>query len=97
MGKYQRTKGASGEREVVNLLKAAGQQAKRISMLETNHIDKGDVLIDNKYIGSVKIGKQVPKFFYDGLGDAHMLFARRDREKWLVTLPLDVLLNLLEK
>lgn len=92
MGKMQRTKGKTGELEVVNLLKKAGIKAKRISQMETNGEDKGDIVLYRDGItdtGQVKRGEHVPKFIYDALKDADYLFCRRDREEWLVTMTLD--------
>lgn len=98
MGAMQRRKGANGEREIVIILKNAGIDTKRISMMETNHTDKGDIVVDvdsESLVGSVKLGSHVPKFLYDALGGADMLFSRRDRQKWMVTIPLDILLRLI--
>lgn len=98
MGKAQRTKGAAGEREIVNLLKEYGIPAKRISMMEANAIDKGDIEVGegpNKDLGSVKRGQHVPKFVYDGLGDCDFLFMRRDKQSWLVTMDLETFLFLM--
>lgn len=96
MGKMQRTKGANGEREVVNLIKEAGFHAKRIAQMETNGVDKGDIELFEYELGSVKRGQHVPKFVYDGLGDTNYLFMKRDREPWLVTLPLSHFLSLMQ-
>jgi len=91
MGKMQRTKGGNGEREVVNILKKAGIPAKRISMMETGNIDKGDLLIAGCWKAQVKIGKQVPKFYYDAFTpEDKFVFARRDRKEWLITMRLDM-------
>lgn len=89
MGLMSRRKGANGEREVVNLLKSRGIPSKRISLLETNGLDKGDIQVGHYQKGSVKLGSHVPKFLYDALGDCDFLFSRRDKQKWLVTMPLE--------
>jgi hypothetical protein len=95
MSKYQRTKGANGEREVVNRLKEAGIPCKRISMMETGNIDKGDILVANVWKAQVKVGNQTPKFFYDAFTpEDKFLFSKRDRKDWLVTMPLSVFLEL---
>lgn len=89
MGKSQRTKGGNGERELVNLLKANGIPAKRISMMETGGIDKGDILVAGVWLGEVKRGQHVPKFIYDAVKEGEsMLFCRRDREKWKIIMDL---------
>jgi len=95
MSKYQREKGKRGEREVCTILRKHGVPAKRISMNETNHEDKGDVSVAEIWIGEVKIGMQVPKFVYDArkTDETEFLFMKRDREKWLVTMDLEWFLN----
>lgn len=90
MGKSQRTKGGNGERELVNLLKANGIPAKRISMQETGGIDKGDVEVAGIWKAQVKRGQHVPKWLYSAFCDGEdMLFARRDREKWKIVMDLE--------
>lgn len=92
----QRRKGKTGELEVVNLLKVAGIESKRISPLETNHVDYGDVTV-NGDIGSVKFGQHVPKFIYTALGEAKYLFSRRNKSPWLVTMKLKDFIYLVSK
>lgn len=102
MGKYQRNKGANGEREVVNLLKGYGFEAKRISMMETNGEDKGDVEMKvpseqgTRKI-QVKIGEQVPVFIYKALDTTKFdfLFMRKDRKEWMVCMDIDTFIYLL--
>lgn len=94
----QRRKGAQGERNIVNLLKANGLTAKRISMMETGGIDKGDIEVNFTGIlqkAQVKVGKQIPKFIYDALADYPFLFMKGDRKRWIVTMPLEQLILLL--
>ena len=94
MGKAQRRKGGDGERAIVNKLKDAGIAAKRISMQETGGIDKGDIEVAGCWQGQVKVGKQVPVFDYTALEDGSvMLFKKKDRKKWLVTMELDFFLE----
>lgn len=89
-GRYSRNKGARLERELVNILKANDIPAKRISMMETGGIDKGDVEIAGIWKGEVKGGSQVPKFVYTARKtDEEFLFLKRDRKKWLVVMDLD--------
>lgn len=95
MGKYQRTKGADAERELVIILKKAGVPCKRISMMETGNVDKGDLLVAGCWKAQSKIGKQVPKFYYDAFTpEDKFVFARRDRKEWLVTMRMDTFLEL---
>lgn len=90
MSKYQRTKGRRGEQEIVNILKEGGIPAKRISMLETGAIDKGDILVAEVWKAEVKVGNQVPKYFYEAMKEGEdMLFCKRDRKEWLVVMPVD--------
>ena len=97
----QRTKGAAGEREIVNLLKQYGINAKRISMMETNGEDKGDISIYTHRrpgdVGQVKRGNHVPKFIYQALGDFDFLFCRRDKERWLVTMDVDTFIYFMQE
>lgn len=96
MSKMQRTKGANGEREIVNTLKEAGVPAVRISMLETGNVRKGDVELEvaGVWKGSVKLGQHVPKFVYDARGNGEdFLFMRRDRSKWQVCMDLEFFLR----
>jgi len=89
-GKYSRTKGANGERSIVNLLKERGVIAKRISMMETGGIDKGDVLVADIWKAQVKVGGHVPDFLYKVLDKGeNMAFLKRDRKDWLVVLNLE--------
>lgn len=94
-GSYSRNKGRRGEQEIVNLLKKHGVPAKRISMMETGGIDKGDIKVAEIWTAEVKIGNQVPKFIYEArkTEDTQFLFCKRDRGKWLVVLDLEFFLN----
>lgn len=90
MSKYHRRKGGDGEREIVNLFKAYDIPAKRISMMETGGIDKGDVAVAEVYTAQVKVGGKVPRWIYDAAPNGEdMLITRRDRRKWRVTMDLD--------
>lgn len=93
-GKRSRDKGARSERNIVNILKDNGVPAKRISPLETNGVDKGDIELGGIWRGEVKSGSHVPKFIYNARKtDEQFLFMRRDREKWLVCMDLDFFLE----
>lgn len=90
MGAYQRRKGGQGERDIVNILKAAGVPAKRISMMESGGIDKGDILVAEVWKAEVKVGQQVPEYFYKAMKEGEdMLFCKRDRKEWLIVMPVD--------
>ncbi len=87
MGAMQRRKGYLGEAEIVRLLRASGKSAYRIAQLEAGGEMKGDVRVDG-YVASVKYGQHVPKFLYDALGEAKLLFCRRNHQPWLVVMRL---------
>lgn len=93
-GSYSRNKGARLERELVNILKSAGTYAKRISMMETGGIDKGDIEVAGLWKAEVKGGDQVPKFVYEArkVGET-LLFMKRDGKKWLICMDLDFFLE----
>jgi hypothetical protein len=89
-GSYSRNKGRRLEQELVNLLKEGGLDAHRISMIETGHFAKGDLLINKKWKAEVKGGEQVPKFLYNANKEGEeILFMKRDRLKWKVCIDLD--------
>jgi hypothetical protein len=89
-GSYSRNKGRRLEQEIVNLLKEKNIDAKRISMVETGHLIKGDILLENKWKCEVKGGSQVPKFLYSARKDGEdILFVRRDRKHWLVCMDME--------
>lgn len=91
-----RRKGGVGERQIVNLLKLAGIDSKRISMLETGRIFKGDITVNDKR-GSVKFEQKVPKYMYSALGEEDYLFSRSNRRPWLVTMRLKDFVELMKK
>ena len=95
MSKMQRDKGKRGELEVCSIFRQHEIPAKRISPLETNHEDKGDIKIADLWIGEVKLGNHVPKFVYDAVKteDTQFLFMRRDRKKWLICIDLNFFLD----
>jgi len=94
MGKSQRRKGGDGERAIVNLLKDNGVPAKRIAMMETGGIDKGDIEVAGCWHGQVKVGEYIPEFDYKAMEDgSEFLFKKKDRKKWLVTMTLDFFLE----
>lgn len=89
-GNYSRNKGRRLEQELVNILKENEIDAQRISMIETGHITKGDLLVHKKWKAEVKGGAQVPKFLYTAKKDGEeLLFMKRDRQKWKVCIDLE--------
>lgn len=75
---------------MVNLFRERGLPAKRISMMESGNIDKGDIEIVDKYKVEVKVGGQVPIWMYKArkAGEDLLVF-KRDRKQWMVTMDLD--------
>jgi len=99
-GKKSRNKGRTGEQEIVNVLKSHDVPAKRISMMETGGVDKGDVDVAGIWDCEVKYGAMVPKWIYDeALGkNPKMAFVRRISTKdrgyeWVVMMPLEFFLS----
>lgn len=93
MSRMQRSKGKRGELEVCHVFQGYDIPARRISMMETQGIDKGDIEIAGVYKAQVKLGGHVPTFHYQALAAGEMLIARRDKSKWLVTMPLDTFIE----
>jgi hypothetical protein len=94
MSAYSRNKGRRGEQETVNRFKAERIPAKRISMMESAGIDKGDVEIGGRYRLQVKVGDQCPVFHERALGDYTALVTHRDKGRWLVTVDMKLFCQL---
>ena len=87
-------KGKRREREIANLLKEAGFDSYRISMMETAGVDKGDIQLDD-VVCQVKSGNHVPKTVYKFMENGEpFLFMRRDKEKWLVVMGIEEFIKL---
>lgn len=98
MGKKSRDKGAQGEREVVNLLKAAGHEAQRTAPLQAagGVQDGADVLLNNKDKIEVKRRKNGFKSLYSWLEESDYLFLRADRKGYIVSMSIEEFLKLKE-
>lgn len=83
MGKFSRQKGNRGEREVVELFRTAGFDAKRVPLSGAARGFPGDVVAGDMTV-QVKLGGHVPVSLYKWLEGADVLLCRRDREEWLV-------------
>lgn len=96
MGKASRNKGKRGEREVVNLLKAAGHHAQRTAPLQAHSGDDSgaDVLLDDKYKIEVKRRKNSFKTLYDYIENVDFAFMRADRRKYIVAMSIETFLEL---
>ena len=93
-GTLSKYKGRRLEQEVVNIFKDHGIQAKRVSMMETNGEDKGDLEVEHKHKVEVKGGSQVPQFLYKARKvHTHILCMKRDREKWMVCMDLEMFIK----
>ena len=89
-GNHSRNKGRRLEQELVNLFKEYGIDAKRISMMESGRVDKGDIQVSLDWKCEVKGGSQIPQFLYKARkSDESLLFMKRDREKWLVCMDVE--------
>lgn len=94
MGAKSRRKGAEGEREVVRLFSERGYRAIRVSPLEAGGGRVGDVYVAELGWIQVKRGAHVPAAIGRWLAGADLLLTRRDREEWVVSLPLERFLEL---
>ncbi len=98
-GKMSRSKGARGERELVNLLKAHGIDAHRVPLSGAMRGYPDDVIADISRTGSperieVKLRAQGFKRIYGWLQDCYAVAFRGDREEWIICLRLGDLLSL---
>lgn len=95
-------KGKTGELEVVNYWKGIFPDAHRHLEFQVREAESGvDVVLDKYNQIQVKIGKQVPKTIYDFIsqtkeesGIIKWVQCRRNKEKWLVILRAEDLLEL---
>jgi Holliday junction resolvase len=89
MGAKSRRKGASAEREVVAILRAAGLEAERRAPMQAS-IDADDPDIFAPAIGRVEIKRRARGFalLYEALAKADVAIVRDDRGEWLVVEPL---------
>ncbi len=89
MGKKSRDKGARIERDVVNILKAAGRNAKRTAPLQTYEPNnEPDIESDGKRI-EVKARKDGFKQIYQWLGDNDWLILKADNKPYLLVKKLE--------
>lgn len=96
MGKKSRDKGARGERELVNILKAAGYEAKRVPLSGATWL-KDDVissLIKPDCQIEVKRRANAWKQIYGWLAEGpDVLAIRADNQEWLIVVPLRLLIE----
>lgn len=100
MGRSQRTKGAVGERELVNLLRKAGIPAKRVPLSGAAEGFKGDVEIEPYSLYGLSSGYNPTKLevkrrrdgfkqIYRWIDDNYALALRADNKGWLVVMRLE--------
>lgn len=96
MGKKSRDKGARGERELVNLLIAAGYEARRVPLSGATWL-KDDVETDLFGGCRVEVKRRASawKQIYGWLDEGPDILAiRADHREWLLVVPLRIALNL---
>lgn len=88
-GKRSKRKGGTGERDVVNLAKSLGLEAKRTWETAANQdprLRKTDVLIEDMRV-QVKFKKGGFGALYRALDGVDVAFVRQNNEKWLAVMP----------
>jgi Holliday junction resolvase len=100
-GRASRVKGATAEREVVEILKAAGYDVHRTPHSGALEWLKGDVCgtqfhIEVKRHESLRISEWCAKAEGEAGGKPALLIFRRSREPWRVCISLESFLKLLE-
>jgi Holliday junction resolvase len=104
MGKLSRNKGKVGEREVVNLIKKHGFEARRGQQFKGTK-DSPDVIhdMDGFY---VEVKRRQAFNIYDTLvkadaekpeGTVSVVFHRKDNRKWLVSMDADEFLAIIKE
>ena len=107
-GRKSRDKGKRGEREVVQILKSLGFDAKRRGQLQAGREDVPDVLAKNEYVAlaiEVKFPKKLPAFVVGAMEQAEkasgygfpVVFMRENRGRWYVMMTLSRFLWLIGK
>ena len=98
-----RNKGASGERELANVLKEHGYQARRGQQFCGSNGDADVVGLLGFHIECKRVERlDVTKAMHQSINDARdgeipIVCHRKNREKWLVTISLDDFLELLKQ
>ena len=93
-GKSAHTKGAAGEREVVDILSEAGYPVHRCPHSGALSWMKGDIVgteyvIECKRCEQTRLNDWVKQAEEQAAGKPWLLMHRRSRQEWLVTMPLD--------
>jgi len=100
MGILSRRKGYRGEKEVEEILRELGFNAKRVPLSGASEFQKGDVVIFEKgqprFVVEVKRRARGFETLYRFLERTDLLFLRADRKSWLVCMELETLKKLLK-
>ena len=93
MGKSQRTKGADGEREVVNLLKSYGFESQRTAPMQAGGTGFGDVSgLPGYYVEVKRQERWRVQAWYDQadkaayIDEIPLVLMRSSRKDWLVVM-----------
>lgn len=108
IGRSSKRKGKIGELEVANLLKAAGYNARRSSQYCGNTGDAPDVRVEGlplhievKRVERLNLKQAYQQAVHDskanGNNEIPVIFHRRSRQPWMVTLSADDFLTLIKK
>lgn len=100
-GKASRTKGANAEREVRDILRAAGYEAQRTPYSGALEWLPGDIcgtpfFVEIKRCEALRIGEWCEKAEEQADGKPALVIFRRSRQPWRVCLKLSDFLRLLE-
>lgn len=101
-GRMSRNKGASFEREIVNLAKDTyGLKAQRVPLSGATSYAKGDVELtpsfsNEPWVFEAKRRKELPTWMLEALGDNAGLILRADRHEAVAVIPLKTLLELMQ-
>jgi len=97
MRKIGRQKGRRGEYEIRDRIRKAGIECERVPVSGSAEGFKGDIwfrIEDVVYKGEVKRRKSGFTTLYKWIEGKDALFLRDDFKDWIVVLPLDVFLNI---
>lgn len=101
MSKAQREKGKRGEREIANMLKEMGFDARRTAQYCGNTGDASDVVgiegfhLEIKRCETTKIPEWMRQAKSDCGGNIPCVVHRRSKEEWLATLPAEEFFRIL--
>lgn len=87
-GRKSRNKGYRGEHELVVKLNENLISAKRVPLSGGSWV-KGDIILEGLGVGEVKLRADGFKEIYKWLANNDFLFIKRDRDQYLVVMPLD--------